>query len=118
MKSKVQSPRLFPHDWLSEDFIVPNLPEDETPDKAEYEGKLKKIELLEKRKDLLKKNDLEIFAFEVGRLLRDKLSLLPAKLAARVTEEPDIGKNERIIRHECNRCFREIHRRMVNFGRR
>ncbi len=116
-KSKRPSSKSSTHDFAPEDFIVPELPDDDELDKTDYDGKLKKIELETKQGIILDKNENERQAFNLGRLLRDKLNGLPSKLAARVSAESNIKKNERLIRNECNRCSREILRRMADIGR-
>ena len=118
-KSRQPSPKSSMPDFVPEDFIVPDLPEsDEEPDRTDYEGRLKKIELDRAEGRLLDKNAQKKNSFDLGRLLRDKLAGLPSKLAARVSAETDVKKNERLIRNECNRCGREILRRMADIGRR
>lgn len=118
-KSKPQSVNSLIPDFLPEDFVIPDLPEnDEELDRTDYEGKLKKIELDREEGCLLDKDFQYKRAFDLGRLLRDKLSGLPAKLAARVSAETDKVKIKRIIRNECNRCCREILGRMADIGRR
>lgn len=118
-KSRQPSPKSSIPDFVPEDFIIPDLPEsDEEPDRTDYEGRLKKIELDRAEGRLLDKNAQKKTSFDLGRLLRDKLAGLPSKLAARVSAETDVKKNERLIRNECNRCGREILRRMADFGRR
>lgn len=113
-KSRPQSPKLSMPDFSPEDFIIPDLPDDDELDRADYEGRLKKIELETKQGKMLDKDEYNRQAFGLGRLLRDKLSGLPSKLAARVSAESDVKKNERLIRNECNRCSREILRRMAD----
>lgn len=114
-KSRLRSPTSSTSDFQPEGFVIPELPEDnEELDRADYEGKLKKIELDREEGRLLDKDFQNKRAFDLGRLLRDKLSGLPAKLAARVSAETDKAKIERIIRNECNRCSREILRRMAD----
>lgn len=118
-KSRRPLPKSSMPDFAPEDFVVPDLPEsDEEPDRTDYEGRLKKIELDRAEGRLLDKNAQKKNSFDLGRLLRDKLAGLPSKLAARVSAETDIKKNERLIRNECNRCGREILRRMADIGRR
>lgn len=118
-KSRQPSPKSSIPDFSPEDFVIPDLPEsDEEPDRTDYEGRLKKIELDRAEGRLLDKNAQKKNGFDLGRLLRDKLAGLPSKLAARVSAETDVKKNERLIRNECNRCGREILRRMADFGRR
>mgnify|MGYP001027267479 FL=1 len=118
-KSRQPSPKSSIPDFAPEDFVIPDLPEsDEEPDRTDYEGRLKKIELDRAEGRLLDKNTQKKNGFDLGRLLRDKLAGLPSKLAARVSAETDVKKNERLIRNECNRCGREILRRMADFGRR
>lgn len=118
-KSRPPSPKSSIPDFVPEDFIIPDLPEsDEEPDRTDYEGRLKKIELDRAEGRLLDKNAQKKNSFDLGRLLRDKLAGLPSKLAARVSAETDVKKNERLIRNECNRCGREILRRMADIGRR
>ena len=118
-KSRQPSPKSSTPDFVPEDFIIPDLPEsDEEPDRTDYEGRLKKIELDRAEGRLLDKNAQKKNSFDLGRLLRDKLAGLPSKLAARVSAETDVKKNERLIRNECNRCGREILRRMADNGRR
>lgn len=118
-KSRQPSPKSSMPDFVPEDFIIPDLPEsDEEPDRTDYEGRLKKIELDRAEGRLLDKNAQKKNSFDLGRLLRDKLAGLPSKLAARVSAETDVKKNERLIRNECNRCGREILRRMADIGRR
>lgn len=116
-KSRPQSPKSSIPEFSPEDFIIPELPDDGDFDKADYEGRLKKIELETKQGLLLDKDQNSREAFNLGRLLRDKLSGLPSKLAARVSAETDRVKIERIIRNECNRCSREILRRLADIGR-
>lgn len=107
------------HNFQPEDFIVPELPGDEKdPDKNDYEGKLKKIELETKEGLVNDKYFCRKEAFDLGRLLRDKLNSLPSKLAAKVSAERNIKKNERLIRDECDRCCREILRRVADIRRR
>ena len=118
-KSRQPSPKSSIPDFVPEDFIIPDLPESgEEPDRTDYEGRLKKIELDRAEGRLLDKNAQKKNSFDLGRLLRDKLAGLPSKLAARVSAETDVKKNERLIRNECNRCGREILRRMADIGRR
>lgn len=118
-KSRQPSPKSSISDFAPEDFVIPDLPEsDEEPDRTDYEGRLKKIELDRAEGRLLDKNAQKKNGFDLGRLLRDKLAGLPSKLAARVSAETDVKKNERLIRNECNRCGREILRRMADIGRR
>lgn len=118
-KSRRPSPKSSIPDFVPEDFIIPDLPgSDEEPDRTDYEGRLKKIELDRAEGRLLDKNAQKKNSFDLGRLLRDKLAGLPSKLAARVSAETDVKKNERLIRNECNRCGREILRRMADIGRR
>lgn len=117
-KSKQRLPNSSIHDFLPEDFAIPELPDsDEDLDRSDYEGRLKKIELGKEEGSLLDKELKNKQAFDLGRLLRDKLSGLPSKLAARVSAETDRVKIERIIRNECNRCSREILRRLADIGR-
>ncbi len=116
-KSKRPSLKSSTPEFAPEDFIVPELPDDDELDKADYEGKLKKIELETKQGVILDKDENGRRAFNLGRLLRDKLNGLPSKLAARVSAESNVKKNERLIRNECNRCSREILRRMADLGR-
>lgn len=115
-KSRPQLPKLSIPEFSPEDFIIPELPDDDF-DKADYEGRLKKIELEIKEGLFLDKDRNTREAFNLGRLLRDKLSSMPSKLAARVSAESNVKKNERLIRNECNRCCREILGRMADIGR-
>ena len=56
-KSRRPSPKSSIPDFVPEDFIIPDLPEsDEEPDRADYEGRLKKIELDRAEGRLLDKN--------------------------------------------------------------
>lgn len=115
-KSRPQSPKSSIPEFSPEDFIIPELPDDDDFDKADYEGRLKKIELEIKEGLFLDKDRNTKEAFNLGRLLRDKLSGMPSKLAARVSAESNVKKNERLIRNECNRCSREILRRLAETG--
>lgn len=118
-KYKQQLQTSSAHEFLPEDFLIPELPKDDkTPDKNDYEGKLKKIELETKEGLINDKYSCRKEAFDLGRLLREKLSSLPSKLAAKVSAERNIKKNERLIRDECDRCCREILRRMADIRRR
>lgn len=115
-KFRPQSPKSSIPEFSDEDFIILELPDDDELDKADYEGRLKKIELETKQGLLLDKDQNIREAFNLGRLLRDKLSGMPSKLAARVSAESNVKKNERLIRNECNRCSREILRRLAETG--
>ena len=86
------------------------------PDRLEYEGKLKRIEIETIEGTLLDKEMLGKAAFDIGRQLRENLAGLPAKLSAKVSAEMNRRKNERTIRNECARICREIHRRMADAG--
>ena len=116
-KSRRQSPKLSTPEFLPEDFIIPELPDNDDFDKADYEGKLKKIDLETREGIIRDKEEYHHQAFNFGRLLRDKLNGLPSKLAARVSAESNVKKNERLIRNECDRCSREILRRMADIRR-
>lgn len=56
-KSRRPLPKSSMPDFAPEDFIIPDLPEsDEEPDRTDYEGRLKKIELDRAEGRLLDKN--------------------------------------------------------------
>lgn len=56
-KSRQPSPKSSIPDFAPEDFVIPDLPEsDEEPDRTDYEGRLKKIELDRAEGRLLDKN--------------------------------------------------------------
>lgn len=114
-KSKAQSPTSLTDNFNPDDYAAPCSPEDgENLDKVEFEGKLKKIEFEEVKGKLKNKQEEYRKAYNVGRLLRDKLNGLPSKLAPKVSAEANVKKNERLIRNECDKCTREILGRMAD----
>lgn len=116
-KFKWQSQKLLTaeEEFGPTDYIVPELPSElPSPEKGEYEGKLKKIEYEEKQGIIINKAEQEQLAFTLGRLLRDQLTGLPARLAAKVSVENDTRKLKRMIRNECERCTRTIFGRMAD----
>lgn len=115
-KFKWQSPKLStPEEFGPADYVVPELPSElPPPARGEYEGKLKKVEYEEKQGIIINKAEQERLAFNLGRLLRDQLAGLPARLAAKVSAENDARKVKRLIRNECERCARTILGRMAD----
>ena len=117
-KFKQPSPNLY-LDFDALDMVAPELPNElPPPDKSEYEGKLKKIEYEERLGKIINKEQSEHAAFDLGRLLRDTLAGMPARLAAKVSAEDNEKAVKRLIRNECDKCFRTILGRMVSLRRR
>lgn len=116
-KSRQRLPILSTPDleFEASDYAVPELPSElPHPDKTEYEGKLKKVEYEQRQNIIVDKAEQERIAFELGRLLRENLTGLPARLAAKVSVECDAKKVKRILRSECDRCARTILGRMAD----
>ncbi|MBQ9236127.1 MAG: hypothetical protein IJ184_06680 [Alphaproteobacteria bacterium] len=116
-KFKGQSPKLSTaeEEFGPADYVVPELPSElPPPERGEYEGKLKKVEYEEKQGIIINKAEQERLAFNLGRLLRDQLAGLPARLAAKVSAENDARKVKRLIKNECERCARTILGRMAD----
>jgi hypothetical protein len=120
-KYKQQYPKLsipkeitVPDDFNDKDYTAPELPQLLNFDKGEYEGKLKKIMYMEKKGILINKTEQRRLSYNLGRLLRDQLSGMPARLAAKVSAEKDAKKVKRLIKNECDRCTRTILGRMAD----
>ena len=116
-KFKGQSPKLSTaeEEFGPADYVVPELPSElPPPERGEYEGKLKNVAYEEKQGIFINKAEQERLAFNLGRLLRDQLAGLPARLAAKVSAENDARKVKRLIKNECERCARTILGRMAD----
>jgi phage terminase Nu1 subunit (DNA packaging protein) len=76
--------------------------------KETYDAKLKKIEYEQKIGELVHREGVERASFKIGRVLQNKLSALPSRLAPRVTIESDQKINFQIIQDEIAIIIKDI----------
>lgn len=77
-------------------------------EKESYAALNMKVEFEKKVGQLVDKDGVSKAAFGVGRILREKLKSIPAKLAPKVTIEMDLKKNHALIEAEMEKTIREI----------
>lgn len=77
-------------------------------EKESYAALNMKVEFERKIGQLVDKDGIQKAAFNVGRILREKLKSVPAKLAPKVTIEMELKKNHAMIEAEMEKTIREI----------
>lgn len=73
-----------------------------------YEAEIKRIESDEKAGRLVERDAIEKKAFELGRMVREKILSIPARVAAQVVGEEDVGKIEIKLQMELEDALREL----------
>lgn len=85
--------------------------------KESYTARLKKAEYEKMMGQLVDREGVERASFQVGRILRDKLSSLPTRLAPKVTVETDQRKNFIILTAEVENVIGEIQQLLSDLRR-
>ena len=76
--------------------------------KETYAAKMAMLDFEERTKGLVKADEVRVGAFNLARRVRDRLLLIPHRLAAVLAAEMDADKVEEILEEELRKCLEEL----------
>ena len=73
-------------------------------------ARMAKLDLDERIGELVKSADVKVAAFNTARIVRDRLMVLPHRLAAVLAAETDADRTEKILEGELRKALEELTR--------